>query len=265
MIQVVVKTLKGEPESFDVDAQSSVGDLQQEIHMRLGYPAEHQMLLLGRRPLTDHAATLESAGIKDCSCVTLLSTVRVFSGHPADALDEYDRLMRQFVQDMICMQHADERSDPTSHAKATEKNIEPVVAKVFEHYDKNCDGKLDGQEAMQFLLDFATQQTSFMVFMCKCMLQEQAKGNDQLGYTKPEESIAMSEAAANTQLEKYEANKHELNMDVFKAIARTDDHGPEMLSLEDLLRIMMDLESSDYCLCSQSHGSGFREHQSPKQ
>lgn len=242
MIQVTVSTLKGESETFEVHSESPLDSLQDAIHERLGYPAEHQILVLGRVPLAaDSSATLETAGIKDGSRVTMLSKVKTFSGHPEDALDEYDRLMREFGEMLI-----QAKRTPDCAVDAGKK-LEPVIKKVFQHYDNNGKGNLNSQEAEQFLLDFATEQASFVVFMCKCMMVAESKDSDQVPMAKVEE-------AANKQLEDYKANRSDRNVDVIKVMTSSGFDAcdlcdvssvPDTLSLEDVLSTMLSSISDD--------------------
>jgi hypothetical protein len=190
MIQFEIRTLSGESETFDLDSASSIRDLQDAIHERLGVASEDQTLVLGRKPLTDVTTTLEDAGIKSGSCLTLLD-----KGGPRGPMEEYAKLMEETLQIMIL--EADTKDADVERRKDLNEfqmqKFSVVADKVFAHYFKDADnfdeaGLNDAQE--KFFMDFAAKQVSIMVLATKMFMKKENKRDDSEVLKKAEEEAA---------------------------------------------------------------------------
>lgn len=128
--------------------------------------------------------------------------------------------------------------------KGFEKQLESAAKKVFEYYDKDGDGKLDSQEAEPFLLDFATRQASFLVFMGRQFLIQKSKESQDITEDVINTLVHESKQTADKQLAEYKANKDERNLEVITAMTGTAD--VSNLCLEDLIATLATLDSGNF-------------------
>jgi large subunit ribosomal protein L40e len=98
----VLVNLEGEIASFNINENSTIGDLKSMIDNQELYDVDIQRLYLGQIELSDNAITLDSCGIADGSLLDMKVTLLGGAG-PVEYLDHLRDLANKYrCNKMIC-------------------------------------------------------------------------------------------------------------------------------------------------------------------
>lgn len=90
-MRIVVEKLKEETHEYEVGAADTIESLQSTIHERLGLEPSRQILVQGRKQLTDIGASFQSLGIEDGAKLLLLEKAQgVTSAEVGDSWEPED-------------------------------------------------------------------------------------------------------------------------------------------------------------------------------